>query len=165
MATEHLVKEITTSGSPYLGQGPKKLKALLYLDNDLVISSVIMIAQVMAFCITWTLCFIDTFTLEIQKKYLKPIKSNRNMFIWKCTYKINCICEDIPKSNRSNSIYKTFEQHFTSQSAEVSILTALKSIRSYKELYFQFKNLNWKFSWANSRYSLLNYILWSTLVR
>ena len=64
------------------------------------------------------------------------------MFIWKCTYKINCTCEDIPKSNRSNSIYKTFGQHFTSQSAEVSILTALKSIRSYKELYFQFKNLN-----------------------
>jgi len=67
MATESLVKEITTSGSPYLRQVPKKLKVLLYLDNDLVISSVIMIVHVMAFCITWTLYFIGTFTPEIQK--------------------------------------------------------------------------------------------------
>lgn len=93
MATDTLVKEITTLGSPYLGQVPKKLKVLLYWDNDLVISSVTMIIQIMAFCIIWTLYFIEKFTPKIQKSIKSQSKLTEICSSGNVTCNINCICE------------------------------------------------------------------------
>ena len=95
----------------------------------------------MAFCIT-TLYLIGTFTPETQKSIksqskLTEICSSGNVHVTLIAF-----VKDTPNSNETNGIYDTFGQNLTSPSAEVSILNALKRIRSSKELYFQFKILN-----------------------
>lgn len=137
-----LVIEMTTSCFSSLGHVPKKLKVLLYLENDLIIFSVIMIIFVISYGFWHNLdnLFTGTFTNEIQKNIKSQSKLTEIYSLWNVHVTLIAFVKTTTKSNESNGISKTFTRYLTRQSAEVSSPSTLKSIKSYKELYFQLGN-------------------------